>query len=441
MLDLTRLKSEIISKLLINLQENGPDTGYSTISFNTPKMDLLGLLSFINSTPLAYFKTRDESSEILGCGYIAKFSENEKNEVEKILSQNPSIKFFTCMRFNQEIEVAPEWMALSNFAFLLPMVSWIRDDNNCFIEINFPNSIRKDPNERAEFIMILENLLSLSSNFSPIKESLSFGEHLDIPSRDLWNATIEECLNSLEESPLDKVVLARKRILNLSSFNPISYFQRLSSQTENSFSFFIKINEQHAFFSFTPELLVQKIARNITLDSIAGTRKRGQNLQEDLQLERELKSSKKDLTEHRIVSREIHDLLVDICEYISTPLLEGVLKQKHIQHLHTIFHGKLNGEISIFEIIDKAHPTPAVGGYPRKLAKDLIQRLENFDRGLYAAPIGIISKEKSELAVGIRSALLFDGQLHVFGGAGIILGSTAEKEWDETNNKMKNFLE
>ena len=71
----------------------------------------------------------------------------------------------------------------------------------------------------------------------------------------------------------------------------------------------------------------------------------------------------------------------------------------------------------------------------------MIKRLEDFDRGLYAAPIGVISKERSELAVGIRSALLYENQLHVFGGAGIILGSTAEKEWDETLNKMKNFLD
>lgn len=441
MLDLSRLKSEVIKHLLLNLEKVESDSGYSNISLNCPNLDLINLLSYVEGTPLGYFKSRTGNSEILGIGHVAKFFENEKKEVEKLLFSNSSLKFFTCMRFNHEQEPAAEWKAFSGFAFVLPMVSWIKENNNCFLEINFPNAIAKNLEERSNFILALEGFLNLSSGFSPLAETFVFDHHLDTPSRDSWNTTIDKCLDHLEQSSLDKVVLARKRILNLSSFNAVSYFQKLSSQSENCFLFFFKLNDGKAFFSITPELLFHKVAKNITLDSLAGTRKRGQSSQEDQLLERELKSSKKDLTEHRIVSREIHDLLVEICETIGTPLMEGILKQRHVQHLHTIFSGILNEDLGIFEIIEKIHPTPAVNGYPRRPAKELIKQLEDFDRGLYAAPIGIISQESCELAVGIRSALLHDNQLHIYGGAGIITGSTAEKEWDETSNKMKNFLE
>jgi menaquinone-specific isochorismate synthase len=441
MIDLSRLKSEVIKHLLLNLEKVESDTGYSNISLNCPNLDLINLLSYVDGTPIGYFKSRNGNSEILGIGYVAKFFENEKKEVEKLIFSNSSLRFFTCMRFNDDQKPAPEWKSFASFAFVLPMVSWIKENNNCFIEINFSNSIRKNLEERAEFIMALEGFLNLSSGFNPLKETFVFEDHLDTPSRDSWNTTIEKCLNHLAESSLDKVVLARKRILNLSTFNAVTYFQKLSSQSENCFLFFFKLNDGQAFFSITPELLFHKVARNIKLDSLAGTRNRGQSPQEDQLLERELKSSKKDLTEHRIVSREIHDLLVGICESISTPLMEGILKQRHVQHLHTIFNGILNEDLGIFEVIEKIHPTPAVNGFPRGPAKELIKQLEGFDRGLYAAPIGIISQESCELAVGIRSALLYDNQLHVFGGAGIITGSTAQKEWDETFNKMKNFLE
>lgn len=441
MLDLSRLKSEVIKYFLLNLEKVESDTGYSNISLNCPNLDLLNLLNYVDGTPLSYFKSRNNNFEILGIGHVAKFFENEKTEVEKLLLSNPSLKFLTCMRFNDKRVPAAEWKAFASYAFVLPMVSWVKENNSCFIEINFPNSLKKNLDNKAEFIMALEGFLNLSSGFSPLKAAFTFENHFDMPSRDIWNTTIDKCLDHLSESSLDKVVLARKRILNLSNFNPVSYFQKLSSQSENSFLFFIKLNDGQAFFSLSPELLFHKVGTNITLDSLAGTRKRGTTAQEDQLLERELKSSKKDLTEHRIVSREIHDLLVGICESISTPIMEGILKQKHVQHLQTIFSGILNKELGIFEIIEKIHPTPAVNGFPRKSANELINQLEDFDRGLYAAPIGIISQERSELAVGIRSALLHDNQLHVFGGAGIITGSTAEKEWDETFNKMKNFLE
>jgi menaquinone-specific isochorismate synthase len=404
-------------------------------------MNLLGLLDFVEGVPMAYFKSKEGSLEIIGIGSTAKFSENEKNEVEKIISSNPNLKFFTSLRFNSEEETSDEWKALTEFAFFLPMVCWVKHEKNFCLEVNFPNSLRSMPHERAEFIMALENHIDLTRSLSSLREPISFKEHTDVPSKDIWNSSINECLEILESTPVDKVVLARKRILNLSSFNPVNYFQKLSEKSENSFLFFIKLNDGQAFFSLSPERLFKKSNDLLTIDSIAGTRTRGLTHQDDQILERELKSSKKDLSEHRIVSREIHNLLVEICDDISTPLLEGILKQKYVQHIQTIFSGKLNREIGIFEIIEKIHPTPAVGGFPRGAAKDIIKRLENFDRGLYAGPIGIISKDLTELAVGIRSALLHDNKLHIFGGAGIILGSTAEKEWDETLNKMRNFLE
>ncbi len=441
MLDLTKLKSEVVKGILNTLENEGPSFGFSNISFTCPEMNLLSLLDFVDGVPTAYFRSREGSLEIIGIGSTAKFTENEKNEVEKILNSNPNLKFFTSLRFNPEEEASSEWKSLTEFAFFLPMVSWVKQEKNFYLEVNFLNSLRVMPNDRAEFILALENHLDLTRSLSSLREPISFKEHTDVPSKDIWNSSINECLEILETTSMDKVVLARKRILNLSSFNPVNYFQKLGEKSENSFLFLLKLNDGQAFFSLSPERLFNKSNDFLTIDSIAGTRTRGLTHREDQLLERELKSSKKDLSEHRIVSREIHDLLVDLCEDISTPLLEGILKQKYVQHLQTTFSGKLNREIGIFEIIEKIHPTPAVGGFPRGAAKDVIKRLENFDRGLYAGPIGLISKDLTELAVGIRSALLHDNKLHIFGGAGIILGSTAEKEWDETFNKMRNFLE
>ena len=90
-------------------------------------------------------------------------------------------------------------------------------------------------------------------------------------------------------------------------------------------------------------------------------------------------------------------------------------------------------------MIDHFHPTPAVGGRPWNLAKSYLKEAEPFDRGLYSAPFGIVSKDYTEFAVGIRSALYENDSLHLYGGAGIVDGSKAMDEWVETNNKMKNF--
>ena len=81
-----------------------------------------------------------------------------------------------------------------------------------------------------------------------------------------------------------------------------------------------------------------------------------------------------------------------------------------------------------------------MGGTPKEKAVQFIRENETFSRGLYAAPCGVITEKYSELLVGIRSALIGSDTVSIFAGAGIVEASSSEKEWKETQNKMKNFL-
>jgi menaquinone-specific isochorismate synthase len=95
--------------------------------------------------------------------------------------------------------------------------------------------------------------------------------------------------------------------------------------------------------------------------------------------------------------------------------------------------------MGLIDILHRLHPTPAVGGMPPGLSRALIQRLEPFGRGWFGAPVGWMTKDAAEFAVGIRSALVRGNELHLFGGAGIVIGSDAGMEWQETVHKMENF--
>ncbi|MEA3437808.1 MAG: chorismate-binding protein, partial [Thermodesulfobacteriota bacterium] len=69
-----------------------------------------------------------------------------------------------------------------------------------------------------------------------------------------------------------------------------------------------------------------------------------------------------------------------------------------------------------------------------------IARLEPFDRGWYAGPVGWISRDAAQFVVGIRSGLIEGPRLHIFSGAGIVDGSIPESEWDEIENKISDFI-
>lgn len=86
------------------------------------------------------------------------------------------------------------------------------------------------------------------------------------------------------------------------------------------------------------------------------------------------------------------------------------------------------------------HPTPAVGGFPREAALREIAALEPFDRGWYAGPIGWVGKDAAEFAVAIRSGLVAGDRVNLYSGAGIVPGSSPDKEWEEIENKIGNFI-
>ena len=87
------------------------------------------------------------------------------------------------------------------------------------------------------------------------------------------------------------------------------------------------------------------------------------------------------------------------------------------------------------------HPTPAIGGYPKNKAMDMIRQLKE-DRGWYGGPIGWIDNNlDGQFYLNIRSGLGVDKNLYLFSGSGITEKSNSENEWMETEQKFNLMLE
>ena len=84
-----------------------------------------------------------------------------------------------------------------------------------------------------------------------------------------------------------------------------------------------------------------------------------------------------------------------------------LLRVANVQHLYTPVRGRLAGDRCVLDLVERLHPTPAVGGYPRDVALAAILEREGFDRGWYAGPVGWVDHNGGgEFAVAIRSALV-----------------------------------
>jgi menaquinone-specific isochorismate synthase len=98
--------------------------------------------------------------------------------------------------------------------------------------------------------------------------------------------------------------------------------------------------------------------------------------------------------------------------------------------------------VPLLDVLAAMHPTPAVGGAPRDAAVECIRGLEGFPRGLYAGALGWLNaRGGGEFFVGLRSALVEGASARAYAGAGIVAGSTPEREFAETELKFKAMLD
>ncbi|MDN5473997.1 MAG: isochorismate synthase, partial [Lactococcus lactis] len=189
------------------------------------------------------------------------------------------------------------------------------------------------------------------------------------------------------------------------------------------------------FLGASPEILVQKENDQLLSYALAGTfpktmENAGQKLLTD----------PKNLLEHDIVVQKIKRNLLEKAETVTVGTTE-LMELKNVYHLRTILSAK-NSELSLIDWTKQLHPTPALGGEPRHEALEFLRKHENHERGLYAAPLGLIdSKGNGTMIVGIRSALIVDKKLYAYAGCGIIPSSDALEEFRETKVKLKTILE
>lgn len=231
---------------------------------------------------------------------------------------------------------------------------------------------------------------------------------------------------------LQKAVIARKTTLTFAKKPNISnIINTLLRVKSNAHFFALLISPNEAFVGITPESLFIKENDNLFTEALAGTKTLNSN---------ETLFNPKELNEFHLTRDSILNTLTPLSTGINFDRCEKVKKTSNLIHLHTKIHAKLKHNISIKELINILHPTPALGGIEKSRALEFIYKSETFDRGLYAAPFSFTHEDKTHCLVAIRSALIKDNKIHLFSGSGCVKGSIISKEWQELNDKIAPLL-
>lgn len=229
-------------------------------------------------------------------------------------------------------------------------------------------------------------------------------------------------------------------VLSGKDFNLYDSLNNLRQIHPNCYVFSTSNGKGQNFIGASPERLISIRDRQLIIDALAGSAPRGKTTIEDADLANLLLNSDKEKREHKVVIDFITQHLQALG--IEADILAPRLRQlSNIQHLWTPIEAKIPNNVHPLEIVAQLHPTPAVAGVSRDLACAEIQRYEDFERGLYAAPLGWVDYQgNSEFIVGIRSALIDGDRARLYAGAGIVAGSDPDRELAEIQLKLQALL-
>lgn len=334
------------------------------------------------------------------------------------------------------------WENFSDSYWFIPDNLIFRQNGRCYY-IHYNQVSNKSDSEAlvTRYISKLKKILDykpITDNKAPKQTAVKGNTPKE---KKKWIGTVKEAVNTLENDELSKVVLSRSMEIKLNEELNLNYsLKKLKDKNPESYIFAYHSGKA-TFFGASPEKLAKFEDYSIEIDALAGSINRGKTEDEDIKLQNQLLNSAKDVAEHKFVLDYIIKSVSKIVESVEYDPAPKVKKFHNIQHLWVPVAAKLNSEASVFEILDIIYPTPAICGAPKDKAVSLIKKLEDYKRGMYSGFVGWLNfSGEGEFAVAIRSAVTKGDKLTAFAGCGIVADSNAEKEYEESELKLKTIL-
>ncbi|MCL4543891.1 MAG: isochorismate synthase, partial [Chloroflexi bacterium] len=296
----------------------------------------------------------------------------------------------------------------------------------------------REQREREEDESRYEQRLGRHSTLQPLLDpSLS-----EDPGAERWQWLVAQAAGAVSGGGFEKVVLARSVSLPASAVVDAGAALRRLTETAHEGFVFAFVRGQRCFLGATPERLIRQMDGLVETGALAGSIARGRSDAEDEQLAAELLRDPKNLREHEIVVRAIVTSLRAAGVALDPVSDPAVVRTRAIQHLFTPIRGRSAQALSVLQLVERLHPTPATGGAPRAEALNWLRAHEGIDRGWYAAPVGWVDTSgNGEFAVALRSGVLAPQGATLFAGCGIVADSNPERELAESTAKLVPMLE
>ena len=417
---------------------------------------------------------------ILGCDPDIIWEVNKNKAKVTSLNQDLDLSFLSedpikslkqlvdFSKINKESNSSPFPVLVGYLGY--PMIQLMEKINlNNHDEINIPDALMIRPKLVAVFDNI-KDTINIQTSIYPDKKitaELAFSKandyinitikklNRDIPKESLFkknkkltldfksNYTKKEYFNIVDKA---KDYIIKGDIFQVVPSQRLKTDYNLSAQTLyrslrrlNPSPFLVNLNfNNFGLVASSPEILVRLRENNITIRPIAGTRKRGKTINEDIKLSNDLLNDEKEIAEHLMLLDLGRNDVGKVAKIGTVNVTEKMIIEyySHVMHIVSNVEGKLDLKFDAIDALISGFPAGTVSGAPKIRAMEIIEELENVSRSFYGGAMGYFdSNGDMDTCISLRTGLVKDKKLYIQAGGGIVYDSDPEKEYQETINK------
>ncbi|WP_306350566.1 anthranilate synthase component I family protein [Flavobacterium sp. '19STA2R22 D10 B1'] len=260
-------------------------------------------------------------------------------------------------------------------------------------------------------------------------------------SKEDYLTKVQKMLEHIHRGDIYEANFCMEFFVAQAQIEPMAVYQHLNAISEPPFAVFFK-NHKQFIVSASPERYLRKEGEKIISQPIKGTAKRAEDKKEDEAMKAALVLNEKESSENIMITDLVRNDLSRTAQKGSVQVEElcGAYTFKQVHHLISTIVSKAEAEFSPVDIIKTTFPMGSMTGAPKISAMQIIENLEETQRGIYSGAVGYFSPQGDfDFNVIIRSILYSQEEQYIsFSvGSAITAASIPEKEYEECLLKAK----
>lgn len=391
--------------------------------------------------PISYLNSNDGTSLLaFGEGELKLFgSEDTIQEIQLFIDRFAGEFIFTCLSYDLKNEIEKLDSKNIDGMEFPKAILWVPE---CIVEIeneHFSFVKGKQTKEEIAFVDYFKNVKE-----DPYFEAFPF-KFKPRTSREDYLKHVNELKEEIQKGNIYEVNYCQEYFAeNVKLNHPLSAYFKLNSITKAPYSAFFNIKD-FVLMCGSPERYIQRKGNGLSSSPIKGTIKRGDTFEEDERLKVQLFNDPKERSENVMIVDLVRNDLSRIATNNSVKVNElfGIHTFETVHQMISTISCEVEPELTFSDIVHATFPMGSMTGAPKISAMQLIEKHEDFKRGLYSGSVGLIAPNGDfDFNVIIRSIQYNKSKKYLscaVGGA-ITIQSEAEKEFEECNVKIQGIL-